>query len=135
LSIHLDTSVVIGVLNDKDDYSNRYAEIRAARESVFVSSIVVFELRFGLALSRLYEANANAVRQFLGTLTAVLPFTDEEATVAGEIRASLQKIGKPIGPYDLLIAAQAVRVGATLVTANVAEFRRVPGLMWKNWAK
>ena len=53
---------------------------------------------------------------------------------AGDLRATLEAAGTPIGPYDLLIAAQALRRDATLVTANVAEFARVPDLRWQNWA-
>ncbi len=54
--------------------------------------------------------------------------------MAGEIRAALEKAGTPIGPYDLLIAAQALRRSATLVTANASEFSRVPRLSWQNWS-
>jgi tRNA(fMet)-specific endonuclease VapC len=54
--------------------------------------------------------------------------------VAGEVRAALERAGTPIGAYDVLIAGQALRHGATLVTANVTEFARVNGLTWKDWA-
>jgi tRNA(fMet)-specific endonuclease VapC len=54
-------------------------------------------------------------------------------TAAGDLRATLEAAGTPIGPYDLLIAAQALRAGATLVTAKVSEFARVPGLQWQDW--
>jgi tRNA(fMet)-specific endonuclease VapC len=53
--------------------------------------------------------------------------------IAGDLRAELERAGTPIGPYDLLIAAQALRSGSTLVTANVREFRRVPGLAVEDW--
>ena len=56
------------------------------------------------------------------------------AVVAGDLRATLEAAGTPIGPYDLLIAAQALRADATLVTANVKEFGRVAGLRWQDWA-
>jgi tRNA(fMet)-specific endonuclease VapC len=55
--------------------------------------------------------------------------------MAGEIRATLERAGTPIGPYDTLIAAQAVRRNFLLITANVREFSRVEGLRWENWAK
>ena len=58
----------------------------------------------------------------------------EDAEEAGNIRAALERAGKPIGPYDVLIAAQARRRGATLVTANEREFARVPGLKTEDWA-
>jgi tRNA(fMet)-specific endonuclease VapC len=65
----------------------------------------------------------------------VLPFESEDAEVAGEIRADLERTGKPIGAYDLLIAGQAIRNKVTLVTANVSEFARVKGLLWDGWGK
>ena len=63
----------------------------------------------------------------------VAPFAQEDAAIAGDLRATLEAAGTPIGPYDLLIAAQALRTGTTLVTANVSEFARVPGLVWQDW--
>jgi tRNA(fMet)-specific endonuclease VapC len=64
----------------------------------------------------------------------VLPSEPEDADEAGEIRAELERAGTPIGPYDLLIASQARRRSATLVTANSREFVRVSGLKMENWA-
>ena len=63
----------------------------------------------------------------------MLPFEAEDAAHAGDIRAHLESKGTPIGHYDCLIAAQARRRGATLVTANRREFERVPGLMVMDW--
>jgi tRNA(fMet)-specific endonuclease VapC len=60
-------------------------------------------------------------------------FEERDAAIAGDLRASLEASGTVIGPYDLLIAAQALRTDATLVTANTSEFARVPGLMWEDW--
>ena len=65
----------------------------------------------------------------------VLPFEDADAQLAGEIRAKLEAVGKPIGAYDLLITGQAMRRNMTLITANVAEFTRVKGLAWEDWTK
>jgi predicted nucleic acid-binding protein len=61
------------------------------------------------------------------------PFDADDAEEAGDIRSALERSGKPIGPYDLLIATQARRRGAILVTANEREFTRVPGLSVENW--
>ena len=72
--------------------------------------------------------------EFLSPGIAVLPFEEEDAGHAGDIRAHLERIGQPIGHYDYLIAAQARCRGATLVTANGREFERVPGLMVTDWA-
>jgi tRNA(fMet)-specific endonuclease VapC len=65
----------------------------------------------------------------------VLSFDEEDAQAAGELRASLENAGRPIGKYALLIAGQALRRSLTLVTANASEFRRVKGLNWEDWGK
>lgn len=102
--------------------------------SIAVSSIALFELWYGVARSQHRRENAERLSVFLSGDIRVVPFEEEDAATAGDLRAALETAGKPIGPYDLLIAAQAVRAGATLVTANVSEFRRVRGLRWQNWA-
>ncbi len=79
--------------------------------------------------------NAERVRVFLSGNIRVVPFGEDDAVVAGDLRAGLEKDGTPIGPYDLLIAAQAMRADATLVTANVSEFARVSGLAWEDWSE
>ena len=65
----------------------------------------------------------------------MLPFDDEDAAHAGEIRVTLEAKGTPIGPFDYLIAAQARRRGIALVTLNRREFDRVPGLIVVDWAE
>jgi tRNA(fMet)-specific endonuclease VapC len=60
-------------------------------------------------------------------------FDSDDAAEAGQVRAELARAGTPIGPYDVLIAAQARRLGCTLATANVREFRRVVGLQFEDW--
>ena len=74
------------------------------------------------------------LEQFLSEGFERVPFDLEDASEAGEIRAFLEMRGEPIGHYDILIAAQARRRGATLVTANTREFERVPGLLVVDWA-
>jgi len=102
---------------------------------VMVPSVVAFELWYGVAKSGRPEANALLVEAFLSGPVSLLPFEPEDAQVAGQVRAALEKVGKPIGAYDLLIAAQALRHELTLITANVREFGRVKGLEWEDWAK
>jgi tRNA(fMet)-specific endonuclease VapC len=60
-------------------------------------------------------------------------FHEKDAVAAVDLRATLETAGTPLGPYDLWIVAQALRTGATLVTANVSEFARVHGLVWQDW--
>ncbi|MGE5441948.1 MAG: PIN domain-containing protein [Bacteroidota bacterium] len=79
------------------------------------------------------EANARALAASLAGPFEVVPFDEEDARAAGRVRAELVAAGTPIGAYDILIAGQAVRSGATLVTANSREFARVRGLAWEDW--
>src|SRR5438477_384491 len=99
-----------------------------------MSSIVLFELWYGVAKSKHSKLNAGRLATFLGGPIDVVDFTVEDADHAGRIRAALELTGKPIGAYDVLIAGQALRLGATLVTANSDEFSRVRGLRLRDWA-
>ncbi|MGH7088586.1 MAG: PIN domain-containing protein [Stellaceae bacterium] len=87
-----------------------------------------------MARSARRRENAERLRTFLSGNIGIAAFEEDDAAAAGDLRASLEAVGTPIGPYDLLIAAQALRSGATLVTANVAEFARVRGLTWQDWS-
>ncbi|TSE32284.1 Ribonuclease VapC2 [Tepidimonas thermarum] len=101
---------------------------------VAIPSIVEYELHYGLL--RLPAAAAEPRRQALSQFlrpVQILPFDSECAACAARIRATLEASGAPIGPHDTLIAATAVRHQATLVTRNVSEFSRVPGLQLVNW--
>ena len=91
-------------------------------------------MRYGFAKSERRDHNDRLLEKFLGLGIDILPFETEDARHAGDIRAYLEKRGAPIGPYDVLIAAQARRRGLTLITANVGEFERVPGLIVVHWA-
>lgn len=99
-----------------------------------VPAIVEYELRFGLlrlppqAAAPRLEALAQLLRPM-----QVLPFDSACAAHAASIRVALEAAGTPIGPHDTLIAATALRHQATLVTRNVREFSRVPGLQCLNW--
>lgn len=64
----------------------------------------------------------------------ILPFDTKDAAIAGSIRAKVRQAGELIGPYDLIIAAQTIKAGATLITANTREFNRIPGLTVVDWA-
>jgi tRNA(fMet)-specific endonuclease VapC len=132
----LDTNVIIALLGDKQP-ATRDGMIRARRagNTIALSSISLHELWYGVTKSDRPGPNAEALRRLLATGFEVLPFDSEDAEAAGNLRGDLSKIGKLIGPYDFLIAGQAVRRNAILVTANEKEFVRVPGLKWENWAK
>lgn len=103
-----------------------------AREQIFTSVIVIAEIRFGLAKSpsrRLAELTGPILESIV-----VEPWSQPADDHYGRIRAELERKGMPIGANDLFIAAHALALDATLVTANEREFRRVPGLRVENWA-
>jgi len=135
VSYLLDTNAVIALLKDEPAiFRKRLRRTVSRGAAIAVSSIVLYELWYGVARSARRRENAERLRVFLSGGIEVSAFDEEDAKTAGELRATLEGAGTPIGPYDLLIAAQALRTGATLVTANVAEFTRVPGLQWQDWS-
>lgn len=97
---------------------------------ICLSSIVTHELYFGAHKSARVEAS---LKRLEALRFEVLPFDFEDSKAAGEIRAKLHAAGTPIGPFDVLIAGQALCRGLVLVTANVREFRRVGGLQIEDW--
>jgi tRNA(fMet)-specific endonuclease VapC len=134
MSYLLDTNAVIALLkNNPPGVRERLRRAVSQRASIAVSSVVLYELSYGVARSGRRRENAERLRVFLSGNIDVVRFSEEDAVAAGELRATLETAGKPIGPYDVLIAGQALRSGATLVTANVSEFARVEGLAWQDW--
>lgn len=99
---------------------------------VGISSITLSELMYGVEKSLFPERNREALEAFLLPLE-VAEYGAEAAAFYGKIRAALSRKGTPIGGNDLLIAAHALALGIPLVTNNVREFRRVPGLKVENW--
>lgn len=133
--ICLDTNAVIGILHNRpSSFRDRVADAKKARTEIAVSTIVLFELRFGADRSARPAENHERIRAFLAGPIQVLPFDDDDAIEAGKLRAILKAAGTPIGPYDLLIAAQARRRKVPIVTANASEFDRVPGLKRLDWS-
>jgi tRNA(fMet)-specific endonuclease VapC len=130
----LDANVVIAVVSGNSVQLRDRFIAASARHKLALSSIVAFELQFGIAKSKHPLKNADALRRFLSGAIEVIAFDEEDATIAGQIRAKLQAQGTPIGTYDVMIAGHALRHGATLVIANIREFARVDGLKLENWA-
>jgi len=106
---------------------------RMSPADIGISTITVSELQYGAAKSERPEANREALGKFL-TAFELVPWGVDAALHCGEIRANLERDGRPIGAMDLLIAAHARSLGVVLVTNNVREFERVPGLCLENWA-
>jgi tRNA(fMet)-specific endonuclease VapC len=132
--ICLDTNIAIYVINRRVPAVRlRLAEQLRLGTEIGLPVIALFELRYGHARSDRQAESDRLLAEFLAPGIAVLPFDAEDAAHAGDIRAHLETKGTPIGSYDCLIAAQARRRGATLVTANVREFARVPGLIVVDW--
>jgi tRNA(fMet)-specific endonuclease VapC len=131
----LDTNVCIAIINGSSvPVRARLKEVLGAGSVVCVSAVVLHELWYGVAKSARQESNTERVRAFLSGPFEILPWDEEDARAAGEVRALLEHEGRMIGAYDALIAAQSVRRGITLVTANTREFKRVDGLRWEDWA-
>jgi tRNA(fMet)-specific endonuclease VapC len=102
--------------------------------AIGISALTVAELQYGVHKSSQATQNQQALDQFLLPLT-VIAFDEQDAIVYGQIRAQLEAQGLPIGALDTLIAAQAMRYNLILVTNNVREFARVPGLALEDWTK
>jgi len=103
-------------------------------DRVAISIVTAMELRFGLARSPHATRVRMVVEPFLATVqVANLP--DETPPVYGRLRAELERRGHPIGPFDTIIAAHALVLGCVLVTNNLREFRRVPGLRCEDWTR
>lgn len=132
----LDTNICIALINGTSDLARkRFSKAVESGEQVWVPAVSVFELWYGVMKSVQTEANSRRLKMFLEGPVRVLEFGEEDARYAGEIRNTLERIGRPIGTYDVLIAGQARGRGLKLVTANVKEFGRVKGLAWEDWGK
>ncbi|MGZ2487885.1 tRNA(fMet)-specific endonuclease VapC [Rhizobium pisi] len=127
----IDTKAVIALIGRKSD--TLLARVMDSDEgSIGLSSIVMHELYYGAYKSAKASYNLETLRLFMADFPSV-GFEQEDALAAGEIRAALAAKGTPIGPHDVLIAAQAKARDLVLVTNNVGEFRRVEGLRVEDW--
>lgn len=130
----LDTSTIVSIIRNKPPaVRDQLRKAIEAGDRISVSSVAIFELWYGVARSKHQRDNSERVRLFLAGDIDIEPFTEEDAEIAGVVRAQLNAAGTPIGPYDVLLAAQALRLGATIVTGNVGEFSRVGNLQWTDW--
>ena len=128
----LDTNICIYIIKKKPpNVLRKFKTLKLG--DIGISSITVAELRYGVEKSKYGARNRRAVEQFLTPL-AIADFDAKAAQTYGQIRATLEAKGTPIGPLDTLIAAHALSLGVTLVTNNIKEFSRVPGLKLENWA-
>lgn len=126
----LDTSLCIRVLRDRP--SALRERFNRAAEDLCTSTIVLTELLHGAAKSARPEHNRREVERLIARLD-LLAFDGDAAQHASDIRARLERQGRPIGGYDVLIAGHARSRGLTVVTGNLSEFGRVEGLRAEDW--
>jgi tRNA(fMet)-specific endonuclease VapC len=127
----LDTNICIYAL--KQDRRVLERLLAQSRSDVAVSVITEAELRTGAARSSSASKTRQLVENFLRPLS-IVEFVSRDADAYATVRSKLERAGKPIGPLDTLIAAQAVARKLVLVSNNEREFGRVAGLRLENWA-
>lgn len=126
----LDTNIVIYVIKRRP--LEVLSSFNAHAGRMAISAITLAELYHGAEKSTRGQQNLAVVEEFASRLE-VLPYSARAAQHYGAIRAALEKVGRPIGVNDLHLAAQARSEGLVMVTNNVSEFERVPGLLLENW--
>jgi tRNA(fMet)-specific endonuclease VapC len=126
----LDTNICIHVAKN---YPPKLRErFNRLAEQLCISSVTLAELCYGAEKSARRLQNIQAIEHFVGRLE-ILSFSPRAAAHHGQIRAELERRGRSVGPYDMLIAAHARAEGLTIVTNNIREFRRIPGMQIENW--
>ncbi|UZJ39794.1 type II toxin-antitoxin system VapC family toxin [Prosthecochloris sp. SCSIO W1102] len=128
----LDTNICIYIINNRPEkVLQRFRKERIG--NIGISSITASELTYGVIKSG-SERNRLALEMFMAPLE-IYPFDESVIWQYGEVRANLEKQGKPIGALDTMIAAHALALNTILVTNNTREFNRVDGLHYENWAE
>ena len=128
----LDTNIVIYTMKNRPQHVKRHFQKHEGE--MCISAITLGELVFGAEYSQQVEQNLRDIEALVAQLE-VLPLDSKAAYHFGQIRAALYILGQPIGPYDMLIAGHARASGLILVTNNINEFERVPGLLLENWTE
>lgn len=136
MNYSLDTNTCIALINGEPPSARlHFKKALDDGHELFVSSVVMFELWYGVSKSVRRQVNRERLEKFLAGPIKELVFEEDDAQKAGSLRADLESIGRPIGAYDLLIAGQALQHKMILATANIKEFSRIKGLTCQNWAK
>lgn len=130
LAYMLDTNICIYVMKN---YPQELREkFNGLAEQLCISSITLGELHYGAEKSLRRTENLIAIEHFVARLD-VLPFGKRAAAHYGQLRAELERAGAPCGPHDMQIGGHARSEGLTVVTNNLREFTRMPGLRSENW--
>ena len=127
----LDTNICIYAINGRHPRLNRHL-LTVHPGDICVSSITVGELEYGAAKSHWGDRTREVMHAFLANFT-VLPFTETDVILFGQLRARLAASGTPIGAYDVMIAAQGLSRKLIVVTHNTKEFTRIPNLTIEDW--
>jgi tRNA(fMet)-specific endonuclease VapC len=128
----LDTNIVIYTMKNRPQQVKR--RFQQHHGQMGISAVTLGELVFGAEHSKEVERNLADIEAMAARLE-VVPFDNKAAYHFGQIRAVLYRTGRPIGPYDMMIAGQARAIGLILVTNNIKEFERVPGLLLEDWSE
>lgn len=129
----LDTNICIYIIKQKPvKVLKRFTQYSPG--DILISSVTIAELRYGAEKSLHVRQNHEALSGFIVPLE-IADFDEKAAEEYGKVRAHLEKKGQTIGSMDMLIGAHALSIGATLVTNNIKEFKRISGLKIENWTK
>ncbi|HGY0493887.1 TPA: type II toxin-antitoxin system VapC family toxin [Salmonella enterica subsp. enterica serovar Derby] len=132
----LDTCICSFIMREQPEaVLKRLEQAVLRRHRIVVSAITYAEMRFGCTGKKASPRHAQLVDAFCSRLDAVLAWDRAALDATTEIRAVLAAAGTPIGSNDAAIAGHAIASGAILVTNNVREFERVPGLQYEDWVK
>ncbi|MDR1277773.1 MAG: type II toxin-antitoxin system VapC family toxin [Treponema sp.] len=127
----LDTNICIYIVNKHPtEIVNRLEKYQPSE--IKISSITVAEMEYGASKSKYREKNREALKKFLSPFE-IINFDSMDAEIYGIIRAELERDGNIIGPYDMQLAAQALRADYVFVTNNIREFKKVKRLKIENW--
>ncbi len=132
----LDTNICSFIMREQPEAVIKRLEQAVLRNHrIVVSAITYAEMRFGAIGRKAPPRHAQLVDAFCARLDSVLPWDRAAVDATTDIRVALRLAGTPIGPNDTAIAGHAIAASAVLVTNNVREFARVPGLMLEDWVK
>jgi len=131
MKLMLDTNICIALIKRKPkDILDKFSAYQVG--DICISSVTLAELRYGVAKSQFKEKNQAALDEFILPLE-VMSFDESAAMVYGNLRATLEKQGTPVGSLDTMIGAHALSLNAIIVTNNTKEFNRIQGLKVVDW--
>ena len=132
----LDTCICSFIMREQPEAVLKHLEQAVLRNQRIVIPVITYaEMRFGATGPKVSPRHIELVDAFCARLDAILPWDRAAVDAATDIKVALRLAGTPIGPNDTLIAGHAIAAGAVLVTNNVREFERVPGLVLEDWVK